>query len=149
MKRFFAATLIGLHLIRQIIFRIVHLLTRRFRKNPISGTDIFNANYGADRIIPLTSEEAANFARMGRCICCGLCDSACDNIRSARLIALRSPSLVALTHSRDLPASIYAGPLLAEFERCGDCSQCIDVCPTDVPINDIVRMLTRLSKYST
>lgn len=87
---------------------------------------------------PLTTEEA-----MYTCVRCGACREVC-------------PTLDITGHEADGPRgrvlmarSLIEGKILAnqeikeQMDRCLLCSACVDACPVDVPVPDIVMLAKR------
>jgi heterodisulfide reductase subunit C len=114
----------------------------RLVRNEGTAKERFLANYAPDGCVPMSEEDRRFGEAASGCIGCGLCELGCDlagAVPTARAMGLEaafrlySRSAVALSHAREA------------LGACGGCRGCEPLCPTGVPIGDIVRhLLSRL-----
>ena len=142
MKKLFAFSLLGACLVRHFFLSALRWLRKALGGAAPDGKARFMANFDADGIRPLTKAEADIGPLLQRCIRCGLCDALCGHTAGI----FKGPSYLASTHSRSLPEIVHAGPYLLEYRSCRDCEGCVDICPTGVPIKEVVALVERLGR---
>ncbi len=145
MKHLFAVGLLGLYFMAHLFGRLILKIREKYGYTTAGKADVFFDNFKMDRIKAVSREEAEMFNQMGKCIHCGLCDSICSNTRDINRLYLRTPALMALTHSRDLPGAVYAEKFRSELKDCGNCNACEGVCPANTPLKSITQMMIRQS----
>lgn len=113
-----------------------------------TGLPLFRENYDADRLPPVEADERAQMASFSRCIACGRCDVGEAERMAASKGAYPGLMTIVLGSSRNMPdhdAAVKAlafvpEEVLAEKER---------ICPTGVPIRDLVRFVKRVGAASS
>ncbi len=142
-----------LHALFDLAIRFnLHLLGRLFDRlarlagvKPRDGYARFRRNYLEDGLLEITPEERDRLPEFSRCIHCGLCGTACPNLeRLDQSRLLSDPHLLAVAFSRSIPDFLYARDFMEQWQGCGDCAECLNVCPTQVPLWDIARYIDRL-----
>ncbi|RJO63249.1 MAG: 4Fe-4S dicluster domain-containing protein [Myxococcales bacterium] len=145
MKKLLASLVIGLYLLRNQLLR----LWRKLRGVKVESPDKverFAAQVRLEGLALLPPERAADFTALQRCIRCGLCDLLCSRAREAIDLAFyQGPSLLASTHSRSLPELSYARAYLESYGSCAACTRCMEMCPTGVPIKQVVEHMERMT----
>ena len=119
----------------------LHLLRKPFAAAGPPARQTFLANYADDNLHPLSEQGRQQLPRFQRCICCGLCDSVCDNLRATHLHQLGGPSQLASCLSRSLPDYRLLGPVLELWSQCGDCRDCEAVCPSGMPLRELAAFI--------
>ncbi len=146
MRKFIALALLGLFLLRHFFLRIIKRLLPGNRGGENGREKQFLENYREDGIRALEAAEARMLRDMQGCIRCGLCDTLCKNAARLESAAFEGPSLLVSTHSRNLPETRHVRRYLLELEPCGDCFDCMNVCPTGVPIRELVTFMERFAR---
>ncbi len=132
----------GHHMLRQGYKDV----SRLFGAHVIDGIEKFAGNYSADGVVSITADEREKIPSFEKCINCGLCDAVCSNIENIRKMTGSGPSMIASSHSRAHPWYKHAKKFVGEWQNCGDCLKCLEVCPTQVPLKDIVAFMQRVIK---
>ncbi|MEK7790213.1 MAG: hypothetical protein AAB309_01120 [Deltaproteobacteria bacterium] len=102
---------------------LLHLFFKRwFRKR---GLKEFLAFYSKDHVFALTGSERKDLSTFGNCVYCGLCVSECREANPRFYETFATPANIAFS------------------SYCPDCSACEKVCPTGVPLNQIVGFVKR------
>ncbi len=130
----------------QLGFRatIAHPLQKLFRPPSQRGKDQFIRNYASEGLVPTTAPDAASLTSFMRCIDCGLCDMVCPLVGKLERRDFSGPSIVALAYSRATPdLEIVSSTLRHLPTDCGSCTQCVDICPTHVPLLDLFSYANR------
>lgn len=114
---------------------------RRLRQLGTTGEQRFLEQYGVEGLLPLAPDARRRRFDHQRCIHCGLCDTACEVL--ARVSRAEAPALSALpvAYSRSMPEYPYARVTLAHLVACEDCDACEAICPTGVPLRDMIDTL--------
>jgi succinate dehydrogenase/fumarate reductase-like Fe-S protein len=121
-------------------FALVRTVLRRTFTRSKLGLSAFRANYDADGLPSVTTEERAVMSEFSRCIACGLCDRGEAQRIERSGGAYRGVMALVLAGARSMPdyraASYSFGFIsdaeLAEKER---------ICPTGVPMRRIARFV--------
>jgi heterodisulfide reductase subunit C len=101
-----------------------------------SGLERFLKNYAGEGLVPTRPADRAVGEAASACIDCGLCASACDLAGAAPEVrALGLPAVFRLL-GRSSAELVHAR---AALEACAACGACDPICPTGVPISDVVR----------
>jgi succinate dehydrogenase/fumarate reductase-like Fe-S protein len=111
---------------------------RRIRQLGRTGETRFLEAYGPDRLLPLGPEERARRDRWSGCIHCGLCDAACEVLGRVRRSEVPALSATPIGYSRSMSEYPFARISVAHLSTCADCNRCESVCPTGVPLREIV-----------
>lgn len=111
---------------------------RRLRQIGTSGRTRFLEAYGPDRLLPLSAEERARRDRWSGCIHCGLCDAACEVLGRVRRSEVAALSAAPIGYSRSMSEYPFARLSVAHLATCASCDLCESVCPTGVPLREIV-----------
>jgi hypothetical protein len=114
----------------------LHQVRRRVRRTRPQLAGLL-ATYAPDHIRPLTPAERQGLPAMSRCILCGACA-----IAAGRLGGVRLPDL-ASGHLRSLDLLPAAVSDLAGARP--DLAAAAAACPTGVPLEEVARMVARLS----
>lgn len=91
----------------------------------------FLDNYVSEGMAPMTAADEDLIREIGRCIYCGLCEAVCPNPVDRWTTYSRATAMsgdAAASVPRDCPAG------------CGDC---VDICPTGVPLTEIPAFVHR------
>jgi succinate dehydrogenase/fumarate reductase-like Fe-S protein len=103
----------------------------------------FLQNYAGEGLVPTRPEDRALGEEASACIACGLCEPACDLAGAVPAVRALGVEAAFRLYSKSSTALPYARDALA---ACAGCRACADVCPTGVPIADVVRgLLARVS----
>jgi len=111
-----------------------HLFRKLAPKRGAQGKAAFLAHYADDAIVPFTAAELAALPDLERCITCRLCDAGCPTLGADG--AFPGPSTMMRSLSRD--PTYFA---LVDEIPCGECRACEPLCPTQVPIRTVLRMV--------
>jgi heterodisulfide reductase subunit C len=117
---------------------IVEPVKRLFQRG--TGLERFHAAFAADRLSPTSEADRAVSLLAARCIGCGLCEPGCRMAAASPAVrALGLPAAFRLVgrSSRDLAG---ARELLA---ACQGCAGCQALCPTGVPIGQVLARLAQ------
>jgi len=101
------------------------------------GVARFQANYGVERLLPLSPTHRASLAKFSGCLACGLCDATFTEYERASRADFRGPSDLPLSYSRSLPEYDALDPYLAQIRR-GDLAALEAVCPAGIPFRALV-----------
>jgi succinate dehydrogenase/fumarate reductase-like Fe-S protein len=115
----------------------VHMLKKPFTAD-LPGRAIFLGQYHDDRLLPLTPEARARLPELQSCISCGLCDTVCTKLDIDLRHLFNGPSDLASCLTRSLPDYDLLKEYLRVWEECGDCRRCEEVCPSGVPLRQLV-----------
>jgi|GEM_PF-2584653 len=110
----------------------------------LDGIPKFTQNYIADGLTSLTRAERNKQWDFSKCINCGLCDALCTPIDNTRDLLSQGPSLAASSYSRAFPWYKHAEKYLSEWKACSGCGKCSNICPTGVPLKEIVAFMQRV-----
>lgn len=127
-KKFIATSNLGWHFFLRILKKIFFIKSPALRD--------FLAFYKEDKIAAMSLDEKNLLTEFGRCISCGLCDSFCPAL-GASGIGLGPSHLPHV--SRSIPD--FVGTVATDFEVCGGCHGCDQVCPVRVPIRKILEFM--------
>ena len=122
----------------------VHMLKKPVSSARGAARERFLQNYADDRLAPLSPQQRQALSRFSRCVCCGLCDTVCQNLPTSRRHLFNGPSDLAGCHTRSLPDYHLLGPSLDNWHTCDRCTHCEDVCPSGVPLRDLARLVTEI-----
>lgn len=103
----------------------------------------FWRNYREDRLFALTAGERESYPKFSGCTGCGLCDAVCEKLDKASLARFPGPSAIALSYSRSLPDLWAASESVEHLTECRECRKCEAICPTEVPVVDIIEFIKR------
>ncbi len=115
----------------------LHMLAKPVSSAQGDAMERFLRNYAGDKLRPLTADQRARLSTFSRCICCGLCDTVCENLRADRRHLFNGPSDLACCAGCSMPDFELAAEHLAGWRRCGDCEACEDICPAGVPLREL------------
>ena len=115
----------------------VHMLKKPVASARGNARDRFLQNYADDRLAPLTEQQRQQLSRFSRCICCGLCDTVCHNLRASRCHLFNGPSDLACSLGCSMPDFDLPDEYLAQWRACGDCRECEEICPSGVPLREL------------
>lgn len=114
---------------------------RRFRRMGTTGEERFLQNYGVEGLLPLSPDARRRRWNHSGCIHCGLCDSACEVLTRVRRSELPALSALPIAYSRSMPEYPYARLAIGHLTECQNCEACEAICPTGVPLRDLVATL--------
>lgn len=115
----------------------LHMLAKPVSSAWGDAMERFLKNYADDKLQPLTAEQRQNLSTFSRCICCGLCDTVCENLQASERHLFNGPSDLACRESCSMPDFELAAEYLTGWRRCGDCTACEDICPSGVPLREL------------
>jgi len=127
--------------------RVLSLLNLAFRfnihlvKKPFSedgGQTRFLAQYGPERLVPLSAAARRLLPGLEGCVNCGLCDTACGKLDAATRHLFNGPSELAASLTRSLPDYDAIEGHLQAWETCGTCRDCEGICPMEVPLRELL-----------
>ncbi len=104
-----------------------------------TGEQRFLAAYGTEGLLPVPTDRVGRRFDHDGCIHCGLCDSTCEVLRRGPRHLVPSVSGLPIAWSRSMPEYPYVAPALERLEACEGCRACEAMCPTGVPLLDLVR----------
>ncbi len=117
---------------------VVHPLQLLFRDRNKKGRIAFLRNYAPEGLVPVTAPEREQLVRFMRCVDCGLCDAVCPLVGKLDRRDFAGPSVVALSYARATPdLGVIASTLAHLPADCGQCTKCVDICPTRVPLREL------------
>lgn len=119
----------------------VHLLKKPFISSEDKGKERFLKNYAADHIFPLGEEVRRCLPALQGCLNCGLCDTVCDTLAASKRHLHAGPSQLLTCFSRNLPDLHLLEEYLALGEQCGACTDCVGICPADVPLKETAALV--------
>lgn len=122
----------------------LHMLRKPVSSARGNAKDRFLQNYADDKLVPLTERQRQRLSAFSRCLCCGLCDTVCENLPASRRHLFNGPSDLACNLSCSMPDFALAGPYLDGWRECGDCTMCEDICPAGVPLREMVAFVESL-----
>ena len=122
----------------------IHMLKKPVASARGAAKERFLQYYADDRLSPLTAQQRQKLAGFSRCICCGLCDSVCDNLPASRRHYFNGPSDLACNVACSMPDFKLADEYLAGWKACGDCTECEDICPSRVPLREMAAFVDQL-----
>ena len=111
---------------------------KRLRHLGQKGETRFLESYGTEGYLPLPAAARDRRWHASRCVGCGLCDAACDTLAPIRRGVLPALSALPLAYSRSMHDYAFAAPALDALGACEGCAACEAVCPTGVPLKEIV-----------
>ncbi|RMG19238.1 MAG: (Fe-S)-binding protein [Deltaproteobacteria bacterium] len=120
-------------LVVQPLRRLAHLGT--------TGEQRFLKSYAPEGLLPEPPERVGRRFDHDGCIHCGLCDATCDLLARVRRVEVPAVSALPVAWSRSMPEYPYVEPALRHFEACEACQACERMCPTGVPLLDLVQEL--------
>ncbi|MFT6398927.1 MAG: ferredoxin [Bradymonadia bacterium] len=127
MRRIVAIALLAFHFWKHIFLKVTFLYRA-------GGEERFVGNYRPDRVLPVPARVRANLPEWHSCVGCGLCD-AVGPTSDISVMSLVGSGLRDFTMREDVAAEaaavLEAGPT-AKMEA---------ICPTSVPIGDVLRYL--------
>ena len=99
----------------------------------------FKGYFQADWITALKLEEAELLYNLGKCTVCGICQDAClpAYLSSGKFLG---PEQMVCCSGRSQPEYIYD---LDDFFRCTLCAKCETVCPEQVKITELARLMRK------
>lgn len=136
MARFRALVLLGWHF-------ILHWLSKLFFLYRRGGIERFRANYDADHLLPIATEDRPSMPDWQGCIGCGLCDALCPATPAILRHAGATPQFLMTAGSRDTSALVAAREEVTALLGCDACKACEDACPAGVPIRDVLGWIHR------
>ncbi len=95
------------------------------------GEERFLDNYVSEGMAPMTAADEDLIREIGRCIHCGLCEAVCPGPVDRWTTYSRATAM-----SVDAAASVPAACDAA-------CNDCVDICPTGVPLTEIPAFVHR------
>ncbi len=122
----------------------VHMLKKPVSSARGAARERFLQNYADDRLAPLSPQQRQALSRFSRCVCCGLCDTVCQNLPTSRRHLFNGPSDLACSVGRSMPEFELAGEYLAQWQECGECRECEDICPSGVPLRELAAFVEQL-----
>ena len=135
MHRFRALVLLGWHF-------LVHWLRKVTFRYDRGGVARFRANYDGEGLAPLTAEQRLQLPLWQGCVGCGLCDLNCVGATADGPAHNVSLQLLMSAGSRDLSAwKVSSAEAQRALEDCPTCRACEAVCPTQVPIVEVLQTL--------
>jgi len=114
----------------------LHMLKKPFLADT-KGKDLFIANYRDDHLFPMGPELRSMFPELQGCLACGACDAVCNPVSDARRHLFAGPSSLACSITRNLPDYHLLGGYLQQWGSCEGCTDCLHVCPADVPLKEL------------
>ena len=126
----------------------LHMIRKPLSAARESARRRFLGYYSPDQLYPLSVEQRRPLSRFNRCICCGLCDTVCANLRAAPRQHFSGPSDLASCLSRNLPAYDLLEDYLRDWQACGDCRACEAVCPSGMPLRELAAFVEEFRRNS-
>ena len=117
------------------------LLKKVFRFGP-RGLALFRANYDAERLSSVSSDERAELATYGRCIACGRCNAGDGARMTESRGAYPGTMALMLASSRSMPDFAAANEAL-RFVTDDDLAEKESACPTAVPMRKVAAFVRR------
>lgn len=133
MNRVYAIVLLGWHFLLHYLKKITFLY------DP-GGIEQFRENFDDEGLYSLDERQRELLGDWQRCIGCGLCEAACDELSVIPEGRETGPRYVALSSSRDLSESDLAVPSADALSAC-DCDELQRICPVDIPVCDLAAFL--------
>jgi len=124
---------LGYFFFRQLLRRVTARKT---------GLEQFEENYGADRLLPMSSEDREQLPSFSGCIACGMCDAVFDSYDRTARSEFRGPSDLPLAYTRNLP-DFDALPTFVAHLRKGDLEELERVCPARIPFRRLALFVER------
>jgi ferredoxin len=127
MNQLRAIALLALHFWKHIFLKVTFLYRA-------GGRERFVSNYTADRVLPVPNRVREALPSWHGCVGCGLCD-AVSPTPEISVMTLVGCGLRDFTMREDVAAEAQA------VLDAGDCGAMEGICPTRVPIRDVLRFL--------
>lgn len=106
----------------------------------------FLTNFRSDGIFPIGESERSQMASYQRCQACSLCTFSCTAVKNGTAPAAFEPKYLMLGPGRSSHESEF---FLEEWVPCTECTECVVLCPNDVPIHEMaMRIIERRKNWA-